>query len=169
MARNRTELGPNVEARILSGVKRGETAAQVSAALGGVVSRATVGRRMREVRGPVAAPRVSVASKPAPSAAQVAVDEVPEEVPEDTPLGQIDAWLALVDEAIDKVGPGSADENLPLFGQLIARASALSETRRKATPPERADPNDSPDMVALRAEAARKWHEMIDLVAEGPT
>lgn len=168
MARKRTDHGSDFDTKVEALMRRGGTAESIAAALsaGGVdVSSRTVGRRMRELRGPVAAPRAFAApQRRAATAARDVVEDVPEEIPETTPLGQIDAWLALVTEAIDKVAPGAIEENLPLFGQLIARAAALSETRRKQTPPTKADPNDHPDMIRLATEATERWREMVALV-----
>lgn len=168
MARKRTDWGERADQRLTELLRRGGTAESIAAALaadGIAVSSRTIGRRMKEIRGPVAAPRVTSAGRVESAVARVAVDAIPEDVPENTPLGQLDAWIEQVGEAIDKVAPGSIDENLPLFGQLIARAAALSETRRKATPPSRPDPNESPDMRKLAKEVAERLHKMVDLVA----
>ncbi len=166
MARPRAQLTADQEARIVDGMRRGETATRIAATIGGSVSASTVGRRMKEIRGPLAAPRVTTKQlASATTSAQKAVEDVPEDVPENTPLDQLAAWIDQVTEAIDKVAPGAVDENLPLFGQLIARAATLSETRRKATPPAKPDPNDNPDMRRLAADVLKRLHTMIDLVA----
>lgn len=168
MARKRTELGPDVDRQIAALTRRGGTAESIAATLsaaGVAVSPSTIGRRMRELRGPVAAPRAIASSKASSPLPRAAVDAIPEDVPENTPLGQLDAWLEQVTEAIDKVAPGAVDENLPLFGQLIARAAALSETRRKATPPAPPDPNENPDLRRLAKDVVERLHRMVDLVA----
>lgn len=167
MARKRTELGHDVEARIAAGIRRGETAEQVAAALGGVVSGRTIGRRMRELRGPVTAGR-SVAATTSASAASAPpaspLPPSPEEIPEGATLTQLDGWISQAEAAIDKA---ELDENLPLLGQMLRVAASLAETRRKATPPAKADPNDSPDMVKLAAEVAKRLHLFVEILTRG--
>jgi hypothetical protein len=161
MARTRTELTPDQDARIAEGVRRGETAERVAAALGGVVSGRTIGRRMKELRGPI----VSRASSSSPSEARP-VDPVPTS-PEDIPDGATLPELAdLLRRAKVLLAAAEDDENLPLAGQMIRVCGQLAETIRKATPPTQADPNDSPDMVKLGAEVEARFFKMIELVAE---
>ncbi len=172
MARRETKLGAAAEARIAEGVQRGERAEDVAAALGGVVSLSTVGRRMRKLRGPLKAPRYNAKSATTrrrnKSATTTKVEPplptTPEEIPEGASLPELTRLYARCETALAQAEKA---ENLPLVGQMIRVAAQLSETIRKATPPKQADPNDAPDMIALRAEAARMWHEMIDLVADG--
>lgn len=161
MARKRTELTPDQDARIVSGVKRGDTAEQVAAALGGVVSSRTIGRRMRELRGPIAS---RASSAPTPDVGRPPpVPTSPDEIPDGASLPELADLLrrakALLADAED-------EKNLPLAGQMIRVCSQLAETIRKATPPEQADPNDSPDMVKLGADVEKRFLKMIDLVAE---
>lgn len=163
--RKRTELGPDVEARIALGIKRGETAAQVSKAIGGSISMRTIGRRMREIRGPVQSPRPGAQLASAPPDTPVdALPTSPDEIPEGASLPELQNLLARCKVALAQA---EKDKNIPFVGNMLRVAAQLSETIRKATPPKQSDPNDAPDMVALRVEAARKWHEMIDLVADG--
>jgi len=177
MARKRAELGAESETRIAVGIHRGETAEQIAAALGGSVSSRTIGRRMREIRGPVQSPRpgakspaAEVVYSPPPRDRESRPDVAgnlpasPDEIPEGASLPEL---LSLLERCKSALASAEADKNLPLVGQMIRVAASLSETIRKATPPKQVDPNDAPDMVALRVEAARKWHEMIDLVADG--
>lgn len=161
--RKRIALGSDVEARIALGVKRGETHAQVTKAIGASISSRTIARRMREIRGPVQAHRSG--SRPsAPSAHAAPLPTSPDEIPEGASLPEL---TGLLDRCKAALTQAELDENLPLVGQMIRVAAQISETIRKATPPKQADPNDAPDMVALRTEAARRWHEMVDLVADG--
>jgi hypothetical protein len=163
--RKRVELGSDVEARIALGVKRGETHGQVAKAIGASISARTIARRMREIRGPVQAPRHG--AKPAAATetrAATPLPTSPDEIPEGASLPEL---TGLLDRCKSALTQAETDENLPLVGQMIRVAAQLSETIRKATPPKQADPNDAPDMVALRTEAARRWHEMVDLVADG--
>lgn len=161
--RKRTELGSDVEARIALGVKRGETAGEIAKAIGSAVSARTIARRVREIRGPVQSPRPrtssgSSAEAPAP------LPTSPDDIPDEASLPEL---YALLERCKTALARAETEANLPLVGQMIRVAAQLSETIRKATPPKQADPNDAPDMVALRVEASRKWHEMIDLVADG--
>jgi hypothetical protein len=53
--------------------------------------------------------------------------------------------------------------------QLVAVQRAITSATQllsKVTPAPPLDPNDAPDMVALRTEAARRWHEMVDMVTD---
>lgn len=163
--RKRTNLGADAEARIALGAKRGETAEQVSVALGGATSRATVSRRLRELRGPTKATRTSKVGKSASKkTAPPSVPSSPDDIPDDADLPTLYALLDVTKKALTKA---EQDENFVALGQMIRVGAALAETIRKATPPKQADPNDAPDMVALRLSATKKWHEMIDLVADG--
>lgn len=161
--RKRTELGPDVEARIASGIQRGETAEQIARAIGTSISSRTIGRRMREIRGPVQSPRPGAAPVPPPSA-PAPLPTSPEDIPEGASLPEL---MSLLERCKTALGQAEFEKNLPLVGQMIRVAASLSETIRKATPPKQADPNDAPDMVALRVEAAKRWHQMVDLVADG--
>lgn len=164
--RPRTHLGPDVERRIVEGIKRGETGKQIAVAIGSVVSASTVERRVREIRGPVQTPRTKRAKAPTrkSTAQPVSVPTSPDDIPEGASLPEL---VGLLERCKAALKQAETDKNLPLIGQMIRVAAQLSETIRKATPPKQADPNDAPDMVALRAKAAEKWHQMVDLVADG--
>lgn len=168
MARKRTALTPEQDARIEAGIRRGETADQVAAALGGVLSSRTIGRRMREIRGPVTSRATQRGPEGAPPTSRptstTSLPSAPEDIPDDASLTQLDGWIEMAEEAIELARNGG---NLPLLGQLLRVVTALAETRRKATPPAKPDPNDSPDMIKLGAEVAARLHEMIDIVARG--
>lgn len=165
MSRKRIELGKDAEARIALGITRGESVAQVAKAT--AIPPRTVARRMREIRGPMKAPRAGAKTTPqsAPTSSHAPpLPTSPDDIPEGASLPEL---KGLLDRCKSALTQAETDENLPLVGQMIRVAAQLSETIRKATPPKQADPNDAPDMVALRTEAARRWHEMIDLVADG--
>lgn len=177
MARKRIALGSDVESRIAEGIRRGETAEHIAAAIGGSVSPSTVSRRMREQRGSVKARRhnakpaskpaaravTTATARPAPPASHEALPASPDDIPEGATLPELQSLLERCKAAL---ALAEREQNLPLVGQMIRVAAQISETIRKATPPKQADPNDSPDILALRVEASRKWHEMIDLVAD---
>lgn len=174
MGRKRSDLGPSVEKRIASLMARGGTAVSISKALaaaGKKVSTRTIGRRMRELRGDVAPMRVSAstslrasyaapeASEPESEASDAPLPAAPEEIPEDTDLRQIERWLQRA-EAMARKAVNLGD--LAGMGQMGRLTSALLEAKRRATPPEKADPNDHPDMVAAAARAREMLHKMID-------
>ena len=167
MAGTRMELGEAGNARLEALTRAGGTAESISATLraeGWPVSRATVQRRMAEIRGPVRPSRAAAKALHVPaSPGAERLPETPEDVPEGASLPELAALLARCKAALS-----AAEEagNLPLVGQMIRVAAAISETMRKATPPERPDPNDAPDMVAMGAEVAKRLHKMVDLVAD---
>lgn len=168
MATTRMQLGEAGDARLRALTRAGGTAVSVSATLraeGWPVSRATVQRRMQELRGkvrpgrPNAKPQRPVAPVAAPEATPLPSE--PEDVPDGASLPELAALLERCKAALT----AAEDEgNLPLVGQMIRVAAAITETMRKATPPARPDPNDSPDMVALGKAVAERVHEMIAMV-----
>lgn len=164
MARKRTELGPAVETRIVALMRTGKTAEIIAAQLsadGVSVSRATVGRRMKELSGRVVEERAKV-HVPAPPPPDLPAS--PEEIPEGASLTQLDGWIRQAESAINTA---ESEGDLALMGTLLRVAASLAETRRKATPPERQDPNDSPDMIAMAKQVGERLHKMVDLVAKG--
>jgi hypothetical protein len=132
------------------------------------MSRATLARRMREKRGAVGPPQVQgPRAKPKPADLAVSGDPLPEdpdEIPEAATVPELTQLLARCNEALRKAEVAG---NLPLVGQMIRVAASLAETIRKATPPERADPNEHPDMVDMGKRVAERLHKMVDLVAKG--
>lgn len=167
MARKRTELGPDVEARIAALTTQGWPAERIASdpivSAAGVSGR-TIGRRMRELRGNVSSRAVSKASVVPPPDSSPPVPTSPEDIPDDASLPEL---ADLLRRAKLLLAAAEAEKNLPLAGQMIRVCSQLAETIRKATPPERPDPNDSPDMVALGKQVAARLHKMVDLVAKG--
>lgn len=179
MPRKRSELGANVDKRIAALMTRGWTAEAIAKELqakGTDVSTRTIGRRMRELRGDVAAPRASSSptrrehyampdpASPAPPASE-SKDDVDEalpgadEIPEEANLAQIERWLKRAEAMAQKA---MALGDIAGMGQMGRLTSALLEAKRRATPPEKADPNDRPDMVAAAQRARDMLHRMID-------
>ena len=67
----------------------------------------------------------------------------PDELAE-APLAQLDWWGLEIREAFERA---KLDGNIAAQASLAARAVAVLEARRKAAPPEQADPNAYPDLV----------------------
>ena len=87
----------------------------------------------------------------------------PDDIPEGATLPELQELMTRCKAALSSA---EAEDNLPLVGQMIRVAASLAETIRKATPPERPDPNDNPDFQKLGAQVAERLHKMIDAVTE---
>lgn len=85
--------------------------------------------------------------------------EVPESVPEGADVALVDKWIALVEEAAKDA---RTDDNMTAFASLTAKLVALLEHRRKVTPVAKADPNDSPDMIALGEQVWLRLKKALD-------
>lgn len=163
MARKRKNIDAD---RLIALMRAGRTAEQIAGVLAGEgvpVSRATITRRMRELRGKVNAGRA--ASRPAPIVAPAAADDVPDEVPEGTELAIVDKWIPKVEAAAEAA---EAEGDLQAFASLTAKLVTLLEHKRKAAPPPKADPNEHPDMVAAAERAREKLHALIDSATGKP-
>lgn len=170
MARKRNEWGTKGEEIFADMTRRGLTAGEISAALkaAGIsgASPATVQRRQREVLGPR---KISAVGTPDAPARPAVLDDVPEDAEElsgATP-SELDWWLAEVKQAYEVAKGGQDEEGRPLpsnpaaMASLAARATALLEAKRKASPPVFVDPNDALD-IRESAERARKlFHETL--------
>lgn len=167
MARKRSDYGPVVTARIEALTAQGWPAyriAQDPVVLAAGVSSRTISRRQQELRGPVGPRAGSKAmTPPAPDSAPP-VPTSPDDIPSDASLPEL---ADLLRRAKALLGEAEAAKNLPLAGQMIRVIASLAETIRKATPPERPDPNDSPDMVSMGRLVAERLHKMVDLVVKG--
>lgn len=82
------------------------------------------------------------AAKAAP-ALLAGIPSDPDELAE-APLAQLDWWGLEIREAFERA---KLDGNIAAQASLAARAVAVLEARRKAAPPEAADPNAYPDLV----------------------
>jgi len=179
MGRKRTDDG---DVQIATLVRAGRSADAIYEALrdaGLKISRATVGRRVRELRGKVRVGRVASAPKKtktrtaAPPRVAPPVDEPPvdsgpdlpgelEEIPEGLSIQTMQRLLVKADRAAQAA---HATGDLATFGAMVSRVTNLSEAIRKATPPEPPDPNERPDMIAAAARAREMLHRLVDKVA----
>lgn len=166
MARNRKDLGGATESRIVALMRAGGTADSITAQLGaeGVqASRATIARRMQELRGTVQAAR---AEKAREAAATSKGDErplpaSPDAIPEGTDLETLDRWL----KTAERMGElAESDGDLSALAAAGRLSASLLEAKRKATPPRAPDPNENPDLRKLGAEVAARLHKMIEQV-----
>src|SRR5262245_10055782 len=139
MARKPTALPPEVVAQIEARTARGESAAIIFQAIGGVISTATIERMQRRLRRPAplgaapsvrdpVAPRAIVA---APLARASESPDVPDEVPPTATTEDIDRWIARL-----KKGADVAEEqgNLAALASISAKAAQLMALRHRATP-----------------------------------
>lgn len=177
MPRKRNDFTPKDEKRLAGLMASGGTALSISKAMlaAGVkgASPATVGRRMRELRGDVAPKRVAKSSATPPSDYAMSDDSIvsdsplpssPEEIPAGTALSQIERWLKRA-EAMGKAAVGKGD--LAGMGQMGRLTSALLEARRKATPVEKDDPTESPDMQKLALQVEVRLLKYVDDIVGG--
>ena len=142
MARKRTVLPSAVEAEIATRTARGETAATIHAAIGGAISKPTIARRMLELRGKVPAPR--------PQAQTLTnTHDVPDDIPENTPLEDINRWLAKLNDVAEKA---AVNENWAVVTSIGGKVATLMSLKHKHTPLPKADPNDDPDYQKIAKE-----------------
>jgi hypothetical protein len=165
MARKKMPLDAD---RIVALMSVGRTAEEITAALvaeGAQVSRATITRRMRELKGKAKAAKADRAkARRAAAPAPVEMPPLPksaDDVPDDADPTTLDWWLAKAEELARQA---ETVEDFDTFGKMGRLAATLLEHRRKAQPPPEVDPNDTPDMVALGAQVAERLHRMIDQV-----
>lgn len=173
MARKRNNFTQSTQARILALMGAGGTADSIAKQLTaeGVegASRATVGRRMRELEGleRKSAPRRPPASSPrAPAdaslgAGEIALPETPEDIPAGTALEMYDLWLKRAEEMYEDAQGRKDFDGVVKAGRL---SQMYLEGKRKATPIKEDDPNDHPDMIAMGARVATELHKLIDKV-----
>lgn len=173
MARKRTDHGADANAAIAAGVASGMPAAEVARRAG--ISARTASRRMAEVRGGPLLARGPATSFAADLAGAVEADDPGgASMPDDGSL----PTEADIEEAA-KGGPSTIDEMLVSFVAAYRRAPAGPvkqrwgalilkgiDDRRKATPPEKPDPNDALDLVAAAKRARAALHTLIDTSPE---
>lgn len=155
--------------RIVALMSTGKTAEEIAASLcasGVKVSRATITRRMRELRGRTKAAKAErasarLAAAPAPQG-MPPLPKTADDVPENVDPSTLEWWLAKAEELARQA---ETVEDFDTFGKMGRLAATLLEHRRKATPPPVQDPNDDPDLVALGAQVVERLHRMIDQVA----
>ena len=173
MARKRKDFS---EAELRALMARGGTAASITAKLvaaGVDASKATVGRRMRELRGTTKPRALRTVKKkaparrgrppPLPPTEDPPLPPSPDAIPEGVSITQLDRWIGQAEAGINKA---EKEGNLPIMGQMLRVAAALAETRRKASPPERPDPNENPDMVSAAARCRDALHKLVESAIE---
>lgn len=85
----------------------------------------------------------------------------PDKIPEGLDLQRLHRLREKADKAARLA---LANMDLTTFAAMGRLVTALSEAIRKATPPERPNPDDSPDMRALADDVIARLHRMIDQV-----
>ncbi len=182
MARSRMQLGEAGDARLQALVRAGETAERIAATMtaeGWPMSRATADKRKRELKGavrlrgpsaattrPVAGVSVGGVGEGQSDGAGASLPALMAELQEAAEGGAPLARLAEILVRATRATVTAAEDvgNLPaIFAGLRVQQQAI-ETMRKATPPERPDPNESPDMVATGKAARDRLHDMVALV-----
>jgi hypothetical protein len=170
VGRKRIDLGPAADSQIVARMARGDSAAQLAHDFG--VSRPTMQRRMRELRGRVPAARAentaahrakisppSAAAPPSPPSTPAEPDGDALYVPEDSTLQEIDKWLAVAKERAEHAAASDNAEEHATYMRMII---ALIEARRKAAPVPKTDPNDQPDMIEAAKRVRKRWHDLAD-------
>ena len=148
-ARKTMKINEIIGAQILAMARQGRSERAIVAALGaGAPSRATVRRyidRMAASPASQNAKRDAGPILPAPKSDRTlpGIPSDPDELAE-APLAQLDWWGLEIREAFERA---KIDGNIAAQASLAARAVAVLEARRKAAPPEAADPNAYPDLV----------------------
>lgn len=147
------KINAEIGAKILAMARQGRSERAIVAALGpGAPSRATVRRYIDRMAAEKPAKAASQNAKrdagpilPAPKSDRTlpGIPSDPDELAE-APLAQLDWWGLEIREAFERA---KLDGNIPAQASLAARAVAVLEARRKAAPPEQADPNAYPDLV----------------------
>jgi hypothetical protein len=164
MARKKNELGDAVSDRILALMQAGGTAESITKQLRaeGVkkISRATIGRRMTELRPKVKKARAAALAKGSPRT-KAPLPSSPEEIPEDADLATIDEWLR---DAKAMADAAYAAGDLDGFGKMGRLSSAFIIAKIKATPPKPPDPSERPDMIASRERARDEFHKLVKRV-----
>lgn len=174
MPRKRNEWGPKGDQIFADMTRRGLPAGEIAAAMkvAGVsgASKATVERRQRETVGPRRNSAHALESAAAPTSRPAVLDTVPEaaEELEAASLGDLDWWLAEV-YAAALVAKGTKDDegnvvgcNPAVLASLAARATALLEAKRKASPPVFVDPNDAFDIREAAAKGRALFFETLE-------
>lgn len=192
MPRPRRDLSKVQEQKLLDLMSRGGTVETNTAALqaaGINISKATVGRRMRELQGkvremraervaalqavsklePTPEPKKPKKKKGKASKAELEVEAIaaampatPADIPDHVDSSTLDRWI----ETANRMGLiAEEDGDLDSLAKMGRLTASLLEHKRKAAPPPKHDPNDDPDMVKLGADVALRLHNLIERVA----
>jgi hypothetical protein len=146
MARPPTDFGTVVDAEIAARMARGEPAETIAAAIGQKNKTRTIRRRIAKLKGNAPKPTSTQAKTIDPAT-------IPDEIPDNTPLEEIDVWLASL-----KQGrlAAEADKNWTALSSLSNKFSALMGLRQKYVPIPKPDPNLNPDLIKAAAEAEER-------------
>lgn len=156
MARKRNELGASTEARIVALMKAGGTAESIAAQLGAegvTASRATIGRRMQELRGQVNAGR---AERAAVIGGEVTMPS-PESIPDGTPVEEVDGYITRLNT---QAMVAEADGDIDSFTKCLRMIKDYMTVKIRLTPPRKPDRNDEPDTIAEGAAAVAKLEKL---------
>jgi hypothetical protein len=157
-------LGPKGEAIIAAAAGRGATVDELMADLTAAkikISRSTAGARLQKLRGRQKATRAeSTPSLPLQGIPRQPLPIDPEELAKTEPASVEDALKV----AAIAVKRASAQGNLAEIARLLRNISQLEGERRKARAAEKPGEETSPEMRALGAQAAAKFHKMVDQV-----
>lgn len=159
MGRKRIELAPEQEAEISTRIARGETSEAIHAALKGAISKSTVDRRVRELRGK--APDSQIANGETPET----VEAVPDNPPETTNLEQVEAWIAILNRGC-KAAELRGD--LRAVASIAAKVATLMALRHRMAPLPQLDPNDRPDFKALAKQGRALLLQRVHAVFDSP-
>lgn len=172
MPRKRHEFGKAIDKRIVALMRAGGTAESISTKLAseGVdgASRATIGRRMTELRDSVKGARAKAMTKARDSSepslkekTKTPLPSSPDDIPEGADLETINEWLATA-KRMGKVAELEGDlAAIARAGRLV---TSLIDAKRKATPPAKSDPDDNPDYRSLAEDVEARLHKLADEV-----
>lgn len=142
----------------------GRSAAEIAKALrleGIEASAATVGRWLREKRGPQRATKLrkptASSSAPAPSSSET----IPENIPDGTDLAEIERWMQIAQRT---AVIAEEEGNVSALAAMLRIQRDLFNAKLRARRDAKPDPNDSPDMVAAAKRARDRLHKYVDLV-----
>lgn len=158
MARREENVPPFVREIIALRLSLEETYRRAVAG-GYTQSKRTLARRMAE------SAAAAGVDRPRPAPLGPDLPATPDDIPAGTDVETLNRWLERAERG---AAEAERDGNLSQIGNMGRLAKALIEARHKATPPAPPNPDDNPDMVALAAVAAEKFHKLIDLAAGGP-
>lgn len=163
--RPKRKLSARDQKRLEQLAKAGRTAEEIAAELGGTVSRATIGRRVRDLLG---ARRSRNASAAAPKDARRPKAEPAQlkTAPPEIDLEPSDFNFADLDRELDKAADEARDAgNLATYASLSKLRLTAKALEARLNPPPPPDPNEGPDMVAAAEACRTKLHDLIDRIA----
>lgn len=158
-----------MEAEIRARLARGDSAVAIHAALeaaGHRLSRQTVDRRVREMKGGTVPP--SSGALPAAGsvpAQRLTVDTLPQsEEDAERLIAEGVSLEEAIEEVRELVTTEAAGGNLDRLGKAARSLDTLTKIQQRTAPLPKQDPNDSPDMRAMGEEVSKRLHRMVDQV-----